>query len=379
MMAVGPNRFSPLQRQALSRLAQRGALPRAVLADELGASPQTIMRLAGALRDAGLVTERRQSATGRGQPGLELDYRCGALATVGLSFSQRRVGVTLRDVGGACLFERTVEKEFESATASLKAAEILLDEARAASPSGCRIVGLGAAMQGYFIEVGRRVVARSDPHGWAGLDLRRWLHDVVEVPSVIANDGRVVAGSLIADAPTRNFFAVWLGIGVGGGLVLDGALCEGAHGNAGEIGALLPYDAARPTEPNFRAAAGVDDWSDWSGLDSMAPKARARLEDWVERAAQEMSRALNAIMAIADIDHVYLTSRMPTDLIEWFCAHIKWRPLGERFIRSPRDAALQLPGPTLLVSVPRPMATLAAGLAAQQFFADSFEEGEAHV
>ncbi|MEO1226811.1 MAG: ROK family protein [Pseudomonadota bacterium] len=374
-----PNRFSPLLRQALSRLAQRGALPRAVLADELGASPQTIMRLAGAMRDAGLVTERRQSATGRGQPGLELDYRHGALATVGLSIAQHQIAIALRDVNGACLYACNLDRTFGSVTASQEAVETLLDEARAACPAGCRIVGLGAALQGYFIEASRRVVARSDPQGWAGLDIRQWLRGVMDVPAVIANDGRILAGSLIADASTRNFFAVWLGVGVGGGLVLDGELREGAHGNAGEIAALLPHIAARPTEPNFRAAAGFKDWSQWPGLANLAPNARASLEHWGELAAQEMSRALNAILAIADIDHVYLTSQMPTDLIEWFCAKIRWRPLGERFVSLRRDASLQLPGPKIIVRAPRPMATLAAGLAAQQFFADSFEEGEANV
>ncbi|MEM7446603.1 MAG: hypothetical protein AAF414_25015, partial [Pseudomonadota bacterium] len=95
--------------------------------------------------------------------------------------------------------------------------------------------------------------------------------------------------------------------------------------------------------------------------------------------AQEMSRALNAILAIADIDHVYFTSQMPADLVEWFCSKIKWRPLGDLFVQSPRDASLQLPAPKIVVRAPRPMATLAAGLAAQWFFTDSFEEGETHV
>ncbi|MEM7446038.1 MAG: ROK family protein, partial [Pseudomonadota bacterium] len=328
MMAVEQSQFSLLQRQVLLRLAQRGALPRGVLAEELGASRQTIMRLASTLRDAGLVTERRRSATGRGQPGLELDYRSGTLATVGLSIAQHQISVTLRDVGGALLFESHVDQVFERASESQATVETLLDEARAACPADCRIVSLGASIQGYFIEAGRRIVSRSDPHGWAGLDIKHWLGDVIDVPAVIANDGRVVAGSLIEDGPSRNFFAVWLGIGVGGGLVLDGELREGAHGNTGEIAALLPHIAARPTEPNFRAAAGLDDWSDWKGLAGMAPKARAPLEHWAELAAQEMSRALNAILAIADIDHVYFTSQMPADLVEWFCSKIKWRPLG---------------------------------------------------
>jgi glucokinase len=67
------------------------------------------------------------------------------------------------------------------------------------------------------------------------------------VPVVIDNDVRVaVRGEHVRGAgrPYRNMLGVWVGTGVGGGLVLDGDL-HGGRGAAGEIGHLIVKPGGR--------------------------------------------------------------------------------------------------------------------------------------
>jgi glucokinase len=66
-------------------------------------------------------------------------------------------------------------------------------------------------------------------------------HELGDVPVTVTNDVSVaVLGEHRRGAgrPYRNFLGVWVGTGVGGGLVLEGALREG-RGAAGEIGHMV--------------------------------------------------------------------------------------------------------------------------------------------
>ena len=74
---------------------------------------------------------------------------------------------------------------------------------------------------------------------WEGFPLADRLHEVLDVPVVIENDAH--AGALGehwcgAGRGTQHMVYVTVGTGVGGGIILNGALYTGATGTAGEIG-----------------------------------------------------------------------------------------------------------------------------------------------
>jgi glucokinase len=77
--------------------------------------------------------------------------------------------------------------------------------------------------------------------GWTRRNLGRDLGALLEAPVVVGNDvncgalGESVAGAARGAASA---FAVFVGTGLGGGLVIDGRVVNGAHGFAGEIGHL---------------------------------------------------------------------------------------------------------------------------------------------
>lgn len=76
--------------------------------------------------------------------------------------------------------------------------------------------------------------------GWTeDSDVVGQLADRLGVPVAVGNDAQVgVLGEWVAGAArdARFVLGVWLGTGVGGGLVLDGRPYDGAHGTAGELG-----------------------------------------------------------------------------------------------------------------------------------------------
>jgi glucokinase len=93
------------------------------------------------------------------------------------------------------------------------------------------------------LDRGRSVVAMAPNLGWVNLAVREELERRLPGKSVfLENDVRAAALSEHRLGAGRGFestLAVFVGSGVGGGMVIDGDLYHGAHGGAGEIGHMV--------------------------------------------------------------------------------------------------------------------------------------------
>ena len=78
--------------------------------------------------------------------------------------------------------------------------------------------------------------------GFVNTPLRLLLSDRLGKPVSVANDANCAAlGEQVAGSGkgTKNFIAVTLGTGIGGGIIVDGKLVTGVNGAAGEIGHMV--------------------------------------------------------------------------------------------------------------------------------------------
>lgn len=136
----------------------------------------------------------------------------------------------------------------EGGEAMADAAAGLIGQLAASTGAAVEAVGVGAA--GVVDHDTGMILAASDTfRGWAGFSLGSALIDRLHVPVRVENDvnafllGEVAAGA----ARGNDVLGVMLGTGVGGALVLDGALRHGPHGAAGEIGHTPGYGDVRCT------------------------------------------------------------------------------------------------------------------------------------
>ncbi len=77
---------------------------------------------------------------------------------------------------------------------------------------------------------------------WRAFPLRARLAGLTGLPVFVDNDAKALAlgeGWVGAAAGARDFIAMVVSTGVGGGIVLDGRLLDGAGGNAGHIGHVI--------------------------------------------------------------------------------------------------------------------------------------------
>lgn len=112
----------------------------------------------------------------------------------------------------------------------------LIDRVRAQVPAvltGCG-VGCGGPMT-----AGGETVSPLNIGGWRDFPLRSRLGEHLGLPTWVDNDAKALAlgeGWKGAAAGHRNYLAMVVSTGVGGGIVLDGRLLDGTGGNAGHIG-----------------------------------------------------------------------------------------------------------------------------------------------
>lgn len=86
---------------------------------------------------------------------------------------------------------------------------------------------------------------------WRGFELRRRLVEATGLPVAVDNDAKALAlgeGWVGAARGAENFLAMVVSTGIGGGIVLGGALLDGHSGNAGHIGHVIvePYGRRCP-------------------------------------------------------------------------------------------------------------------------------------
>jgi glucokinase len=159
-------------------------------------------------------------------------------------------------------------------------------------------VGSGGPMT-----AGGEAVSPLNIAGWRGFPLRSRLATELGLPVHVDNDAKALAlgeGWIGAAAGERDFIALVVSTGVGGGIVLDGRLLDGADGNAGHLGHVI-------VEPDGRLCACGSHGcleAEASGTAIAARTGRPASEADDEeraRAGRLVGRALASVAALLDL------------------------------------------------------------------------------
>lgn len=158
------------------------------------------------------------------------------------------------------------------------------------------------------------VVDRCVNLGWGVVDLRRQLNGLLpDIPRIAAgNDANVAAlGELWKGGGMGRRSAVLFtfGTGVGGGVVLDGGIVNGANGGAGEVGHITvePRETAvcgcgkRGCLEQYASAVGIVRMAKGMLADCDTPSPLRALSDFTARELCDLARAGDA-MACAVLD-----------------------------------------------------------------------------
>lgn len=169
-------------------------------------------------------------------------------AVVGIDTGGTTHNATVLDAAGTFLVDRLVETPSrvregpDVAVAAMADALAGVLALTGVPRAGVRAVGLGtpgpASARGVLSSRGSTNFAHE---GWRGFDVRGALEQRLGLPVVYSNDARAAAlyahrQHFGAAASRTSSVSVVVGTGLGGGVVVDGAVVAGAVGMAGEVG-----------------------------------------------------------------------------------------------------------------------------------------------
>jgi glucokinase len=158
------------------------------------------------------------------------------------------------DIGGTKVAAGIVSEDgglLRSATAPTPGDDLferlraLIDSVRAGGDETLAVCGVGCG--GPMTPRGEQVSPLNIPQ-WRGFELRRLLAEATGLPTFVDNDAKALAlgeGWVGAAVGVRDYLAMVVSTGVGGGIVLDGRLLDGDSGNAGHIGHVIVVPGGR--------------------------------------------------------------------------------------------------------------------------------------
>jgi glucokinase len=138
---------------------------------------------------------------------------------------------------------------------------------------------------------------------WRDFPLQDRLAAYLDIPVAVDNDAKALAlgeGWLGAAAGQRDFIAMVVSTGIGGGIVLDGRLLNGADGNAGHIGHVIVEPDGRECACGARGCVEAEA----SGTAIRAMTGRAPADAPVELRARTgtlVGRAIASVVNLLDL------------------------------------------------------------------------------
>ncbi len=162
------------------------------------------------------------------------------------------------------------------------------------------VVGVGC---GGPMSPGGEAVSPLNIPQWRGFPLRSALAEWSGLPVFVDNDAKALAlgeGRWGAAVGERDFLAMVVSTGVGGGIVLDGRLLDGAAANAGHIGHVVVDPLGRPCACGARGCLEAEVSGPSIAAVTGAPAADAPWEVRV-RAGRLVGRAVASVANLLDL------------------------------------------------------------------------------
>ncbi|WP_326560591.1 ROK family transcriptional regulator [Micromonospora sp. NBC_01796] len=252
-------------RAALELLLSQGPLTRAQLGELTGLSKVTASQLVERLEERGLVIRVGEQAGGRGPNAQLYAVEPGSAHVIGVDVGPDRVVAACADITGKVIgrVEQST-RDTDDPVGVVHNAVVQAASSAGASLGSVRRVVLGTPG---LVDptTGDITFAFNLPRWHRGLlaALREDLH----TPVVFENDVNLAALAEAQSGAARgvdDFVLVWVGVGVGLAIVLNGKLHHGSSGAAGEIGYLpvpgapIPRDVSRRAKPAFQQLAAAD-------------------------------------------------------------------------------------------------------------------------
>lgn len=255
------------------------SISRAQLAALTGLNKSTISSLVEELLERGLVHEIGINSVGAGRPAMLLEINPEAGSIIGVELGVDFIFVVITDFVGKIIWRRLAQADpaEEKETTLAQTLEIVNEAIKAGRELGLRPLGLGLATPG-IVNLNEGVLVFAPNLHWRDVPLCKIFSEETGLRVFVENDANAAAvGEHLFGVArqSEDFIFVFAGVGIGGGLFLNGRLYRGNNGYAGEIGhSLITSESSKaPCHCGNRGC-----WETYANQYSIIQRIQARLE-----------------------------------------------------------------------------------------------------
>lgn len=215
-------------------------ISRAQLAVTTGLNKSTVSSLVDELLKQNLVHETGINSIGAGRPATLLEINPQAGCIIGVELGVDFVSVALTDFLGNIIWRRNEDADPSEDQEKMinQTLSIVKDAMSAGKRKNYRFFGLGLATPG-TVDLENGILIFAPNLHWRNVQFGRIFSEQTKLRVFVENDANAaaIAEHLFGTArQCRDFIFVFAGVGIGGGLFLNGKLYRGRNGYAGEIG-----------------------------------------------------------------------------------------------------------------------------------------------
>ena len=234
----------------LDVLRRLAPLSRAELAARIGLNRSTVSSIVNSLIDQGFIQETNLQSDKIGRPGMLLELNPKGGFAVGIELGVDFITVILTDfVAREQWREQIYSDPNDDQTTVLERAAALTQKALDYGQSlGLRPLGIGMGVPGLVDLRQGKLIFAPNLH-WNNVPLRLIWSQWFNMPIFIENEANAAAlGEYYFGAAqgVKNFIYLSAGIGMGGGIIIDGKLYRGSNGYASEVGHMTMDPQGEP-------------------------------------------------------------------------------------------------------------------------------------
>ncbi len=281
---------------------------------------QYVSKIIAHLTELGIIQVSGKINIGRGQPIRCLKVCSDYAYSIGISLMTDSVTLVLIDMSGLVLTEHTYSYSYSTVE---KFCQFVADSIKKIcninNVNTAKIVGVGVGITGFFIGKNRRVNTPKQLSELAFSDIDTALSEKLKLPVIIDNDGNTAAVAEIMygiGVSTKSFAYFYISAGLGGGIVINGELYRGNHGNAGEFANIIPHTKSYPTLASLKADyekhgihfPTIDDLLNNFDINDSVVK------EWIIKGNDSLTMFVSAVSAILDPEKIVFGGRIPSAL-----------------------------------------------------------------